>query len=555
MVEQEIRIKQIIESLPDAIVVGDISGNIKYLNPASTALLGYSVKEAIGSRLSDIVTLVDENTDEAIPCIGLRSIHSGQDENSGSNALLIGRDGLSELPVEVTARPLRTPDGSINGTLLSIHDVRLARFSRKQLSWNASHDTLTGIYNKFEFDRQCNILLMTAKRDKATHALLLIDIDNFRHLNEITDHTQADKLLIQLADLLRSLLRATDSVARGSIDQFLILLSHCQRETAEKIAENIRQQIENIKMDLGNTQWPVTASIGISIINEMAVNDVAQVVHEAESACFTSKQNGRNQVTVFHSATNLRYNQELTSLQNAISQGSFRLYYQLIQPTHGGAPLCEILLRRVDEMGKEHEPSSFLPLCERSGLVVELDAWVVRNLLELLACNQHLMQEFDRIHINLSAYSFASRRFLDELQTLVSNYYLPAGLICFEVSEASIMKNLAHAQHFMSTLSNLGCCFAIDDINANLAAFDTFRSLPIDMVKIDGKLIEKISANNNGAILVKAIHELAKNANIRTVAQHVEEFGVYEWLQNTEVDFVQGFILHEPLSIKTLVPH
>jgi diguanylate cyclase (GGDEF)-like protein/PAS domain S-box-containing protein len=553
MIEQEIRIKQIIENLPDAIVVGDVSGNVKYLNSASVALLGYSLKEAIGRPLSDVVTLIDESTDEAIPSIAIKAILSEQDESAGSNALLIGRDGLSELPVEVTARPLVTPEGIVNGALLTIHDVRLARFSRKQLSWNASHDTLTGIYNKFEFDRQCNALLLTAKRDSSQHALVLIDIDHFRHLNEMADHDEGDNLLINIAQLLRGLLRANDSVFRSSSDQFLILLPHCQISTAEKIAENLRQQIEHIKIDLGNGQWPVTASIGITKISQDGAANVTQILHEVESASFNAKQNGRNQVSVFDSEQTQQYYRQLLSLQQAISNGDFRLYYQLIQPTGSSAPLCEILLRRIDENGNEFEPATFLPLCERSGLIVELDAWVVRNLLEMLAFNSQLTQQFSRIHINLSAYSFASRVFLDELQALISNYRLPVGLVCFEVSQSSIMKNLTHAHHFMTTLYELGCRFAIDDVDANLTAFDSFSTLPIDMIKIDGQLIRDIKNSQSGFILVRAINEMAQNAHIKTVAQQVEDFNVYEWLQNSGIDFVQGFVLHAPLPIETLI--
>jgi diguanylate cyclase (GGDEF)-like protein/PAS domain S-box-containing protein len=555
MVEQEIRIKQIIESLPDAIVVGDISGNVKYLNPASIALLGYSAKDAMGRPLSDIVTLVDENTDEAIPSIGLKAILSGQDETAGGNALLIGRDGMSELPVEVVARPLRTPDNTINGALLTIHDVRLARFSRKQLSWNASHDPLTGIYNKFEFDRQASALLLTAKRDKSHHALLLVDLDHFRHLNEMADHNEGDNLLIQVAQLLRGVLRANDSVFRSSADRFLILLPHCQIATAEKIADNIRQQIENIVVDLGNGHWPVTASVGITTISEEGAATATQFLHEVESASFAAKQNGRNQISVFNSEKSKQYNKELLSLKTAINNGDFRLYYQMIKATGSGLPLCEILLRRVDALGNEHEPASFLPICERSGLIVELDAWVVRNLLEMLAFNPSLAQQFARIHINLSAYSFASSSFLEEMRALISNYRLPFGLVCFEVSEASVMKNLNHAQHFMNALAELGCRFVLDDVDADLTAFDTVANLPIDMIKIDGSLIQQIKTTQSSAILVRAINEMAKNADMKTVAQQVEDFNVYEWLQDSDIDFVQGFVLHAPLPIETLIYH
>ncbi len=553
MVEQEIRIKQIIENLSDAIVVSDSMGNIKYLNPASVALLGYTLKEAIGQPLSDIVTLVNEHSDEPIPNIALNAIHSGQDENCGSNSLLIGRDGVSELPVEIVARPLYTPNGTINGALLTIHDVRIARFSRKQLSWTASHDALTGVYNKPELERQCHALMLTAKRDNNNHAIVRINIDHFRQLNEMSDHSIGDNLLIQVSQLLRSLLRANDSVFREIADIFLILLPHCQIETAQKIADNIRQQIGNIRINLDTGQKSVTASIGISAICKTGANSVANLLNEVENAGLISKQNGRNQVNIFNSVENREYNQELLLLQETINNGNFRLYYQLIKATNNTLPVCEVLLRRVDSTGVEHEPSTFLPLCERSGLIVEIDAWVVRNILELIAFNTQFTQQFSRIHINLSAYSFASYSFLEEVQSLISNYHLPEGFICFEVSEASIMKNLIHAQQFMGALSMLGCRFALDDVDANLTMFDTFSSLPIDMIKIDGKLIKSITSTKNSSTLVRTINEMAKNINIKTVAQQVEDNDIYEWLCSVNLDYVQGFIVHKPLPIETLI--
>ena len=198
----DIRIKQIIHALPDAIVVADAQGFIKFINPAAEKILTTSLEQVLDQRLSDVICLVDETTDEAIPCLGVMAMTSGEPENAGSNALLIGQDGLSELPVEVMATPLLA-SRIVNGVLLTIHDVRLARFSRKQLSWNASHDLLTGLFNRFEFDQHCRQLILTAKRDHSQHALLLVDIDHFKQLNELAGNCFGDELLIQLAQLLK----------------------------------------------------------------------------------------------------------------------------------------------------------------------------------------------------------------------------------------------------------------------------------------------------------------------------------------------------------------
>jgi PAS domain S-box-containing protein len=240
MNDTEIRIKQIIYQLPDAIVVCDHQAKISYINLASADLLGISPQEAVGKPFADIVTLIDEQTDEPIEDISQKAMRSGQDETAVSNALLLASDGLTELPVEVIARPLTTKDQSINGALVTIHDVRSARFSRRQLSWNASHDSLTGVFNRFEFDRQAHALLLTAKRDNSRHSLLLIDIDHFKHLNEMTNHITGDHLLIKLSELLRSLLRANDGLFRSAADQFLILLPHCQLANVAKVATKQR---------------------------------------------------------------------------------------------------------------------------------------------------------------------------------------------------------------------------------------------------------------------------------------------------------------------------
>ncbi|MCI4410975.1 MAG: EAL domain-containing protein [Thiotrichales bacterium] len=550
MSTSEIRIKQIIQSLPDAIVVGDIDGRVKYLNPAAVTLLNYTQQTALDLPLSDIVTLVDETTDEVIACIGLKAMISGQEENAGSNALLIGKDGLSELPVEVTATPLINDD-KVNGVLLTIHDVRLARFSRKQLSWNASHDTLTGLYNRFEFERQCNALLLTAKRDQQEHALLLIDIDHFRQLNELAGNHYGDELLVHIAQLLKGLLRATDHLSRNASDQFLVLLAHCKVDTAQKIAENIRQQIENTVLDIGSGQWPVTASIGIVVISAQSPSNVIQLLHEAESACFAAKQAGRNSVSCFNAEQIRQYNSELIAIQSAINNSDFALYYQVIEPTKSQSPICEILLRRVDTDGNIYEPASFLPLCERSGLIMQLDLWVIRNTLEHLTSHAEMLSHFERIHINLSAYSFTSHQFLEEVEALIANFMLPHGLLCFEISESSLMHNLAHTEQVMRVLSALGCRFAVDDVNADLNNIKQLMKLPIDMVKIDGALVQE-AETPFGATIIQAIQQIAHSTNMLTVAQQVESFTIYEWLQQQQVDFVQGFILNEPKPLTEL---
>ncbi|MBP7900387.1 MAG: EAL domain-containing protein [Gammaproteobacteria bacterium] len=547
----DIRIKQIIHSLPDAIVVADHLGRVKFLNPAAESTLSYTLSEAVDRPLSDIVCLVDENTDEALSCIGTKAMASAQEENAGSNALLIGRDGLSELPVEVIATPLKTAQ-EINGVLITIHDVRLARFSRKQLSWNASHDSLTGVYNRYEFDQQCHRLLLTAKRDRSQHALLLIDIDHFRQLNELAGNHFGDELLMQVAQLLKSLLRANDQLSRNHADQFLILLSHCQIDRAEQIADNLRQQIEQISLDIEHGNWPATCSVGITAIDENSPDSVIELLHQVESATYRAKKAGRNSCMTFNDEFYRHFNRELLALQNAMHNNNFQLYYQTIESPQGLAPVCEILLRYRNETGQEQEPAEFLPLFEKSGLIVQLDLWVVQNLLEKLVDHPQLMVSFARIHVNLSAYSFASQYFLDSVEALLMNTALPYGLLCFEVSESSIMSNLGHTDKVMNRLVKLGCLFAVDDVDADLSAFERLAKLPISIAKIDGKLIQAIKNSAYGVILVKAIHEMAKEADMQTIAQQVEDFFIYDWLQHHEIDYVQGFILHAPRMLDEL---
>lgn len=544
--------QSLIDHLPDAVVVCDLNLHVRLMNPAGLNLLGMTLEQVVGRYIWDVVTFIDEQTEAPIEDIIQLAITSGQDETAGSQALLLGSDGLSELPIEAVARPLRNDNNETVGALLTIHDVRLARFSRRQLSWAASHDELTGLYNRAEFDRQANAYLLTAKRDNNRHCLVLIDLDHFRQFNEMSDHLEGDHLLINTAELLRVLLRANDGLFRNSGDQFLILLPNCPEETGQKIAENIRQQIENMQVSVNTDYWPVTASIGISMLHQQGADTVSQLLYEAESACYQAKNQGGNQVSIFNVVQSMQYANTLQQLKNAIYAGQFHLYYQKIEALDGGLPMCEIFIRRFDDEGNIYEPASFLSICERSGLIVELDAWVVRNLLDLLASCPHIMSAFSRIHINLSAYSFASKTFLDELQALFSNYALPDQYICFEVSESSILKNLPHAQLFMSSMSMLGCSFVVDDVDANLTAFDVYNSLPIDMLKIDSTLVEGLMTNASSSIIVEAIYALSQRFNKQTIAQHVQESTVKSYLQQIGVSYLQGYAIHEPESLEAL---
>lgn len=548
----DIRIKQIIHALPDAIVVADAQGLIKFINPAAEKILTTSLEQVLDQRLSDVICLVDETTDEAIPCLGVKAMTSGEPENAGSNALLIGQDGLTELPVEVMATPLLA-SGIVNGVLLTIHDVRLARFSRKQLSWNASHDLLTGLFNRFEFDQHCRQLILTAKRDHSQHALLLVDIDHFKQLNELAGNCFGDELLIQLAQLLKSLLRATDHLSRNHTDQFLILLSHCQIERAQQIADHLRQHIEQMHLDIEQGNWPVTASIGITAIHTESPESIIELLHQVESATYQAKKAGRNTVAVFNQTNYQAFNRELIALNAALHNNEFQLYYQTIESTQGLAPVGEILLRYQDEYGQIKEPASFLPLFEKSGLITQLDLWVVQQLLEQLLDNPALLNAFSRIHVNLSAYSFSSQAFCDALEALLINYSLPPQILCFEVSENSILNNLSHTEQVMKRLAQLGCVFAVDDLDANLTAFERLTKLPISIAKIEGKLINSLTTSDYAETLVRAIQSLCLKSNLQTIAQQVEDFEVYEWLQQHGIDYVQGFVLHPPRPLAELL--
>lgn len=223
----------------------------------------------------------------------------------------------------------------------------------------------------------------------------------------------------------------------------------------------------------------------------------------------------------------------------------------MIESTKSQSPICEILLRRVDTDGNIYEPASFLPLCERSGLIMQLDLWVIRNTLEHLTSHAEMLSHFERIHINLSAYSFTSHQFLEEVEALIANFMLPHGLLCFEISESSLMHNLAHTEQVMRVLSALGCRFAVDDVNADLNNIKQLMKLPIDMVKIDGALVQEADTPF-GATIIQAIQQIAHSTNMLTVAQQVESFTIYEWLQQQQVDFVQGFILNEPKPLTEL---
>jgi diguanylate cyclase (GGDEF)-like protein len=547
--------KSLLDQLPNAVVVADMQGLVQYLNPIAASFFNKRVADAIGMPIDSLILLTDEQTLEPITTPGFYSISEGIAEDAGNNALLINTDdATNKLPVDVTSAPFKNPSGEQLGIIINLHDVRLSRFSRRQLAWQAERDALTGLFNLSAFEQYGVDRLNNS--DSQYNALLWIEVDHFEQLVTLCGKAQVDDLLVQLAETLVYVLPETSILARHSDNIFLLLLIDADLVVTTGIANTILQTIAGISLFVGHEPWVVSASSGITAFENLDDHRLGVLIHQAHQACHHAKQAGGNQLYISMQEQQTRYEQQIARFQRGMDQNEFHLFFQqIISVQKNQLPSCEILLRHQCSITQEEtSPSVFMPLCERSGLIRHLDRWVISQIQDLLLFDPKLTERFDKIHINLSDYSLNCPFFMEEVQTLLSHHLLPPGKLCFEISQHHIEKNQPNTIHFIRQLSALGCRFCLDDVDGNLTVFHHLQHLPIYMIKIDPTLSVRATWQEHAAIMVKALVDIAHSLKIQVVLQHIERPEMIETIgQITEADFLQGFALHSPEPLSHLM--
>ncbi|MEO1574738.1 MAG: EAL domain-containing protein, partial [Pseudomonadota bacterium] len=516
-----------LQSIGDGVITTDADCLVEYLNPVAEELTGWKLDDAAGRPIDDIFRGFHEETCEPLENALAVSIRRKRSIKSIRPTLLIRRDG-DELYIESTASPIRDGRGAIAGGVLVFHDVSESRELNRRLSYHASHDILTGLVNRREFESRLERAIVEAKAGNQTYAVCYMDLDQFKMVNDSCGHTAGDALLGQLGTLLKSKIRWRDTLARLGGDEFALLMESCSLEEAMDMAETLRESIASYKFEWDERAFRLGVSIGLVPVTRES-DDLTSVISAADSACAAAKEAGRNCIHSFREndielMRRRRESQWATRLNNALEDDSFELFRQFIKPLHGEetGDHYELLLRLRDANGGLISPDVFISAAERYTIMPKVDRWVIRNALDWLARHP---EEFNRLamcSINLSGQSLGDDKFMPFVMDQFREFDLDATRICFEITETAAITSYEQANRFICSLRDIGCQFALDDFGSGMSSFGYLKNLPVDYLKIDGSFVKSMVHDMIDRQMVESIHQIGKITKKKTIAEFAE---------------------------------
>jgi len=558
-----------LDSIGDGVITTDAAGQVEYLNPVAEQYTGWSTEEACGRPLAEIYRVVDERSGKPLDPTRHASTGGGMADPSSAIAVrLIDRSGR-ECPVRFSQAPIRDRDGGLLGTIVVFHDVSQIQAMAQQLLWQASHDALTGLVNRREFERRLTELIETAKSKGREHALLFMDLDGFKAVNDTSGHAAGDELLRQLTTVMLSRMRGSDTLARLGGDEFGVLLESCPVEQAVRIANAMRETVREFRFVWQDKTFSVGVSIGLVPVNAES-GDLSRVLITADACCYEAKNKGRDRVQVYRSGDRGLTGkhgelQVVSQINRAFEQGRFRLYRQRIaglDSAANSAPHFEILVRMLDASGGLVPATGFMPAAERYNLLTSIERWVVSSLVEFLhqqwtaGSIPRDRHRADRgfYSVNISGASINDKSFPDFLRNLLTRYQLPHGLLCFEITETTAISNLTKAAELIHELKGMGCRFALDDFGTGMSSFVYLKYLPVDYLKIAGVFIKDMMTDPMDYAIVDSINRISHILGMKTVAESVEDADTLARLSELKVDYAQGYFIGEPEALIGATP-
>lgn len=558
LLHQHERLKVTMDSIGDAVITTDAIGIIDYLNPVAEKMTGWGLHEAIGQPLQAVFNIINEKS--RLPCLDPVALCLSEKKvfALANDTVLINRQGI-EFGIEDSAAPIRGRNNEILGVVLVFHDVTLQRQLANEISFRASHDVLTGLLNRTEFEQVLTLHLKNQREPFQMSALLFIDLDQFKLVNDACGHNAGDTVLREVAHMMQSCVRSTDTLARIGGDEFAIILSKCDIEKAMKLAKMLCRQIDQYRYIHQNQKFKIGASIGLVMIDDQW-SSVEEIMQAADSACYEAKRAGRNRVHPYYDKlsaidSNRHQIQWASRLEQALEDQRFILFYQKIQPIQPSlSSHIEILLRLNDDNGVLIEPSQFLPAAERFNLIGRIDRWVITEVMTWIS-SHHQLSEIDTIAINLSGHSLSDLAFHQFALQLVDAAPSCAKKLCIEITETVAITNISYAKKFIQSMKQYGVRFSLDDFGSGVSSFGYLNNLPVDYLKIDGQFIEDILENNIGRAIVRCISDIAHVTNTKTIAEWVDSQAVANFLGDMGIDYLQGFMIHRPEPLKNIQPN
>jgi len=543
-----------LQSIGDGVVTTNAASVIDYINPVAEELTGWRLEDAMGKPVEEIFRAFHEETCEPLENPLTVAIRRARAIKSVRPMLLIRRDG-NELYVESTAAPIRDGAGKTAGGVLVFHDVSESRELNRRLSYHASHDLLTGLVNRREFENRLERALKSAKARESSYALCYLDIDQFKIVNDSCGHSAGDALLGQVGALLKSKVRWRDTLSRLGGDEFGILLESCSLDEAMRMAETLREAVRNFRFNWEERVFRLGASIGVVPItadNE----DVASIISAADSACQAAKEQGRNRVHSFaeNDIELMRRRREMqwaARINAALEEGRFELFRMTIQPLQKPDPGAhyELLLRMRDEAGRIVAPDNFIVAAERYGITPNIDRWVIENAFRWLVSEADERERLAMCSINLSGQSLGDDKFLPFVIDQFQKSGIEASKICFEITETAAVASFSQANRFIQALKELGCKFALDDFGTGLSSFGYLKHFPVDFLKIDGSFVREILHDPIDREMVRSINEIGHLTGKKTIAEFAENAEIIQMLTSIGVDYAQGYGIAQPQRV------
>lgn len=541
-------------SIGDGVITTDAQGRVEYLNPVAEQLTGWSAAEAHGRLLPEVFSIIRDDTRKQADSPLQAYLDETQAHELRRDSVLVDREG-NEIAIDHSAAPIRDRENQIIGVVVAFHDVSHERQLAQEMSYQATHDALTGLYNRRAFEDRLRDALLDAKHNGFVHVLLYLDLDQFKIVNDAAGHVAGDELLRHVSALLLAETRRSDTVARLGGDEFGVLLHECAREEGLKIAHKIRQVVHDFRFVWKDRSYAIGVSIGMVMVNGDS-DSLSTILSAADAACYAAKDKGRNRVQLFQAddaelARRRGEMQWVTRLSKALEEDRFVLYAQPIVSllSQMKEARYEVLIRMITEEGEIVPPGAFVPAAERYLLMPDIDRWVVHSLLNWAAI--HCGCAF--YTINLSGESLNDDNFLAFVLEQFERTGVPPEKICFEITETAAVANLSSAMQFITALKKRGCQFSLDDFGAGWSSFAYLKNLPVDYLKIDGGFVKDMVNDPLDFAMVNSINQIGHAMGIRTVAEFAESEEILRRLAEIGVDYAQGYGIGRPRPLEEIL--
>lgn len=550
--EEKERALVTLHSIGDAVITTNALGNVTYLNPVAETLTGWSSSEAFERPLLDIFKIVNEQTGEPVENPVEKCLREGAIVGLANHTELISKEG-AKIAIEDSAAPIRDRDGRVIGVVLVFHDVSEKRNMMQQMMHQAYHDPLTGLPNRVLFHDRLEQALAQAKRSGEFVAVLFMDLDRFKMVNDMLGHIMGDQLLKEVAARLSDSIRSSDTLARLGGDEFTLLLTKLAHvNDAAAVAQKVLTSLKEPFVISGH-EFHISASVGVSVFPNDGL-DAETLMKNSDTAMYRSKEAGQNSYELFTPSMNEKIHEQIAmenSLRHALERNEFEVFYQpQVDAISGEIVGMEALLRWNHPVQGLVPPGDFIPLAEETGLIVSIGEWVLKTACIQNKAWQNAGYKHMRVTVNLSGYQFRQGDLLEKVADVLNETGLDPGCLELEITESIAMEDVPFTIQILKNLNQMGISIAIDDFGTGYSSLSYIKLFPVATIKIDRSFIMDITSDPGDAAIVATIIVMAKNLNLKVIAEGVETIEQINFLKRHQCNEMQGFYFSKPVPAR-----